>query len=445
MQPEARRLYLSRKEMEAYQLEKLQQTVQRAARTDYFGSRFAHVAIRCLADLQSLPVTTKEDLREASPFGAVAVPHAELFQYHESFGTTGKPVASWLTRRDFEAYAEQINQGALNFGPDDLLVNKFPYSISVPAHIIKLAAQNRGTCVVSASSLTDVCPYTRTLDLMMKLRATVLTCLPTEACLLAAAARALGLDPARDFSLRAIGVAGELLTEARRRRLEQQWNCKVYNFYGTTETGNMAADSETGQMHLSWDHFLCEVIDAEAFENKGVVQVLPEGEMGMPVITTLTREAMPLVRYVLTDRVRLLSQPNAADGRQAPIVQHLGRDINRFTFQNRVVFLGDVESRLFQLPWEALGDIYMVLVTPEKVYFRVEAVQPNPAAYRQVEAQIRAELAVPLEVQPVAPGQLFPIEWLLQPARVGKPSSVWSGPSLAEAPADLPSLWMNPS
>src|SRR6185437_11164262 len=134
-------------------------------------------------------------------------PNAELIQYHESFGTTGLMVSSWLTRADFDAFADQINQCALDFGPEDLLVNKFPYAISMPAHIVKLAAQKRGTCVVSASSLSPACPYSRTLKLMRKLRATVLTCLPTEANLLGAAARVMRpeppdmegpLDPAKD-------------------------------------------------------------------------------------------------------------------------------------------------------------------------------------------------------------------------------------------------------
>ena len=136
MSDEARLLYVPPEKMQAYHLERLRQTVERARRAPFFAERLAGAAVASLDDLPRLPFTTKEDLRQASPFGAVAVPHRELFQYHESFGTTGPVVSSWLTRADFEAYAHQINQCALNFGPDDLLVNKFPYAISVPAHIV---------------------------------------------------------------------------------------------------------------------------------------------------------------------------------------------------------------------------------------------------------------------------------------------------------------------
>jgi phenylacetate-CoA ligase len=257
MSNEARLLYVLPEEIHAYQLERLRKTVERARRAPYFAQRFAGTSVGSLDDLPRLPFTSKEDLRRASPFGAVTVPSVELFQYHESFGTTGPVVSSWLTKGDFEAYAQQINQCALNFGPEDLLVNKFPYAISVPAHIVKLAAQNRGACVVNASTLSPVCTYTRALDLMHKLKATVLTCLPTEATLLGAAAICQGLHPARDFQLRAIGAAGELLTDARRRRLEALWQCKVYNYFGTTESTARRKSRSAARWAFPWSSTRC--------------------------------------------------------------------------------------------------------------------------------------------------------------------------------------------
>jgi phenylacetate-CoA ligase len=439
MSDEARLLYVPPEEIEAYQLERLRQTVERARHAPYFADRLAGAAVASLDDLPRLPFTTKEDLRRASPFGAVAVPHRDLFQYHESFGTTGPVVSSWLTRADFEAYAQQINQCALNFGPDDLLVNKFPYAISVPAHIVKLAAQNRGTCVVSASSLSPVCTYTRALDLMHKLRATVLTCLPTEATLLGAAALAQGQHPARDYRLRAIGAAGELLTDARRRRIEALWQCKVYNYFGTTETGNLASDCEHGQMHLAWDHFLCEVVDPETH------QPLPPGQIGQPAITTLTREAMPLVRYGLQgDLVRLETDHQCPCGRRAPIVRHYGRDLNRFTFRGRSVSMADLEDRLFRLPVDAVGDIWMIVVTDDRVHFRVEAARPDAGVYREAEKQVGGEFGIPLAIDAVPPQTLFPKWLLLEPSRIGKPQYYCKVRSLEEAPASLPDLWMGP-
>ena len=448
MNEEARMLYLSPEEIQAYQLTRLRETVDRTRRAPYFAARLTGAKVTTLADLEKLPLTTKEDMRAASPFGAVAVPNAQLFQYHESFGTTGPVVSSWLTRADFEAYAHQINQCALNFGPEDLVVNKFPYAISVPAHIVKLAAQNRGACVVSASSLSPVCTYTRALNLMRKLKATVLTCLPTEAALLGAAAMAMcqsgypfgeqdfNWDPAKDFKLRAIGAAGELLTDARRRRLEALWRCKVYNYFGTTETGNLAADCEAGKMHLAWDHFLMEVIDETTHKP------LPPGEVGMPTVTTLTREAMPLVRYALTDRLRLETDHKCPCGRRSPIVHHYGRDMNCFEFQGRRISMADLEDRLFRLPTDVVGDIWMIVVTPRKVFFRTEAARPDEAAYRAAEKQVGDEMGLPLGIDPVPPGGVFPVEFLLEPARIGKPHFYCEAESLEKAPRNLAELWM---
>jgi phenylacetate-CoA ligase len=113
---------------------------------------------------------------------------------------------------------------------------RFPYAISVPAHIVTQAARERGACVIPASSRTAISPYRRVIELLTKLDVTVLGCLPMEAIWLAEAARQMNRDPARDFPhLRAICTAGELLSDARRERIADLWNCRVYNLYGCTE------------------------------------------------------------------------------------------------------------------------------------------------------------------------------------------------------------------
>jgi phenylacetate-CoA ligase len=442
---EARMLYASADEIQTYQLARLKETLQRAKQAPYFAQRLANCKIESLDDLAKLPITSKHDLQEASPFGSVAVPHRDLYQYHESFGTTGTPVASWLTKNDFYQYARQINQCDLNFCPDDVVVNKFPYAISVPAHIVKLAAQEHGACVVSASSLNYVCPYIRTLDLMKKLKATVLTCLPTEATLLGATCKAMmdmgmdpNMDPKKDFNLRAIGTAGELLTNARRRRIEEFWDCKVYNYYGTTETGNLASESDDGKLHLAWDHFLVEVLDEQTH------QPLPMGQVGLPAITTLTREAMPLIRYLLTDRIKLEPADPNGKGRRSPIVHHYGRDQSRFPYQGKTISLADLEEHMFRLPSEVLGDIWMIVVTPKVVYFRVEAERFDPALYAKAEKEAGDMLGFPLKIDAVPPGTIFPTWFLLEPARVGKPAYHCEAETLEQAPGSLPELWMGP-
>src|SRR5262249_20880136 len=194
--PDTERLYWPAERAQAYQLDRLRETVAAAARSAYYGPPLAGARVDTLDDLRRLPLTSKEDARAASPLGLLAVGPDRLFQYHESYGTTGTPTSSWLTREDFENYATQINHAAANLRGGDRVLVRFPYAISVPAHIVTQAARNRGACVVPVSSRTAISPYPRVIDLLGKLQATVIGCLPMDAIWLAGTARQPGADPA---------------------------------------------------------------------------------------------------------------------------------------------------------------------------------------------------------------------------------------------------------
>ncbi len=403
---ETERLYWSRDQIAAYQIERLRETVSRARRSQLYAQRLAgHPTEKTDAVVElltGLPLTTKEDLRAASPWGLVAVERDELFQYHESYGTTGTPVSGWLTQGDLRNYATQINHSAVNFGRGDRVLVRFPYAISVPAHIVTQAARERGACVIPASSRTAISPYRRVTDLLEKLDVTVLGCLPMEAIWLAEAARRMGRDPARDFPhLRAICTAGELLSDARRERIAALWNCRVYNLYGCTEAGNLAADCDEGRLHLSWDHFLLEVLDER------LKKPLPPGERGVAVLTTLTREAMPLVRFVLGDYVRLIEDHGCRCGRLSPVIEHFGRDLNRFRVGDQWVYVRELEQRLLAAPVEAIGDLWLVEVDGQEVRFRTEAARADGRLYRRLEEEVGDELGIRLKIDPVPYGSLL--------------------------------------
>lgn len=417
--PETERLYWPVERIRDYQLDRLQETVALAARTTYYAPRLQDTRLGSLEDLANLPLTPKEDVRAASPYGLLAAEPDQLFHYHESYGTTGKPTSSWMTRNDFHNFATQINHAAVDFRPGDRVLVRFPYAISVPAHIVTQAARDRGACVIPASSRTAISPYPRVIELLGKLSATVLACLPTEAIWLAEAARLVGRDPARDFPhLRAICTAGELLTDARRARVAELWDAQVYNLYGCTEAGNIAADCPAGRLHLSWDHFLLEILDERTGEP------LAPGEFGVAVVTTLTRQAMPLIRYQLGDYLRLHTEPPCPCGRTAPVLEHFGRDLNCFEFGGRRFFLRDFEERLLAAPPQAVGNFWLVEVRCDRVYFRVEAERPDTELYRQLEEQVRQELGLPLVIDAVAPGTLLDRSRFTAVEPVGKPRVV---------------------
>jgi phenylacetate-CoA ligase len=417
--PDVERLYWPVERIRAYQLDRLRQTVARAVRSSYYSSRLAGARVDQLSDLARLPTTSKEDARAASPFGLMAVSLDELCEYHESYGTTGTPTSSLLTRDDLECHAAQINHAAVDFRPGDRVLVRFPYAISMPAHIVSQAARARGACVIPVSSRTAISPYTRVIDLLAKLRATVLACLPMEAIWLAETARLLGRDPARDFpDLRVIATAGELLSDARRARIADLWNARVVNLYGCTEGGNIAADCAAGRLHVSWDHFLYEVLDESR------LTPVPAGQMGVAALTTLTRQAMPLVRYLLGDYVRLIEDHRCPCGRTAPVLDHFGRDLNRFEFEGRKFFVRDLEQRMLATPSQALGDLWLIEVHPGTVQFRAEAARPDPRLNRRLEEEVRAELGLPLVIDTVPPGALLDRARLEKVEPVRKPCVV---------------------
>ena len=433
--PDTERLYWPAERIRPYQLGHLRETLARAVRTPYYGPRLAGVRVEALDDLARLALTSKEDARAGSPYGLLAVGPEELFQYHESYGTTGTPTSSWLTQEDFQNYATQINHAAANLRAGDRVLVRFPYAISVPAHIVTQAARNRGACVIPVSSRTAISPYPRVVDLLGKLQATVIGCLPTEAIWLAETARHMGKDPARDFRhLRAFLVAGEMLSDARRARIAALWNAQVYNLYGCTEGGNIAADCEAGRLHLSWDHFLLEALDETTW------QPVPPGERGSAVLTTLTRQAMPLVRFLLGDYVRLRDEPGCPCGRTAPVVEHYGRDLNRFDFGGRRHFVRELEDRLLTAPAEALGNLWLVEVRPAEVRFRAEAERPDPALYRRLQDRVRDELGLPLVIEAVSPGALLNRARLAKVEPVHKPRVVGAAASADARPLTLDDL-----
>jgi phenylacetate-CoA ligase len=194
----------------------------------------------------------------------------------------------------------------------------------------------------------------------------------------------------------------------------------------------MAAACGAGRLHLSWDHFVLEVLD------EGTQAAVDPGKLGAAVVTTLTRQAMPLVRFQLGDYVRLLPGLDCSCGRTAPLLEHHGRDLNRFTFAGRRYFVRDLEERLLRAPVEALGNFWLVDVRPDAVHFRVEAERADPELYRRHEQQIRDELGLPLVIDAVAPGALLDRSRFQHVTPVGKPCVVAQG-----RPADAPLLTLD--
>lgn len=417
MQKVNENMFLSSDKLKILQLKGLNQTLQKCRNSQLYRRKHDGFPqqIDNLEDIVRFPLTIKEELRTWAPLGTLSVSPEQVVEYHESFGTTGEPISVWLTANDFQQWTEQIEQCAIDFCPDDTVLVRFPYAISDPAHIVQSAAKKRGACVVPVSSRTVVSPHTRVIKLLHKLKATVIGCLPLEAILLAETAKLMGYDPARDFPhLRGFCVAGEMLTDSRKKLIEKLWNTRVYNMYGTTENGNIAADCPKGSLHAAEDHFLLEVLHPVTFKP------VPPGERGILVVTTLTLEACPLIRYVTGDIVTLHPANSCSCGRSGRILQHLGRYSDRLEINGVIIVPGDLHEAILQTPGGLISNLWMVGVTGFGLVVRAESENPD-ADVGFAQTFLSERLKVPVKLEPVPIGEMFDRNKLLEVSPVIKP------------------------
>jgi phenylacetate-CoA ligase len=392
-------------------MNQLNKSIQIAKRCSYYNNKINVNAIKNLADIKMLPISTKEELRSLACFDALTTTISELYQYHESFGTTGTPVSTWLTKNDFQNYVSQINESPVNFQKDDIALIRFPYAISVPAHIFSEAIQQRGGCIIPASRASAISPYPRVINLMKKLKVTILCSNPFEAFMLAEIATKMGYSPTEDFSLRAICVAGEMLSDARRKRLESVWGVPVYNFYGATETGNLATACSYGNLHCSVKHFL--------FENLHLTTKEPveDGVKGLMHITTLMKEAFPMIRYDTGDIVEI-KESKCLCGNKAPILIHHGRITDCIDVNGTIKTFKELQEAFLDTPPDIIGDNWKIVYKKDHVLFKFESSNTD---YNKDDLKKLVHLDIPFDIEPVKPGEIMDLKELMNITPIGKP------------------------
>lgn len=366
-----------------------------------------------LADVRSLPLTTKAELRAAGAFGYLAVPKEQIAQYHESTGTTGEPSVSWFTLEDIETGGRQLRECGVNLVADDLVLIRFPYAMSLPAFLMQEACWSTGAGIVPASGRTVVTPYPRVLELMKRLGVTVIAGLPREMELLAETARLLGQQPSWDYpSLRAICVAGELLSDARRRHIERLWGVPVFNMYGSTETANIAVMCEHGVLHVTEQDFIVEALTEDG------INPVAEGERGFAAITTLTHRASPLLRYFNEDIVAVTPH-RCPCGRAGAALTHYGRAKDRMTFGTTTLDANDVQAAVYSLV--PSPDAWRVVEQERGLHVLLDSHRSEEWTVEAVRIQLTRLLRVPVTVEIAADGVLLDRDELLRNAPSKKP------------------------
>ncbi len=366
-----------------------------------------------LADLRSLPLTTKSELRAAGTFGYLAVPKEQIAQYHESTGTTGEPSVSWFTLEDIETGGRQLRECGVSLASDDMVLIRFPYAMSLPAFLMQDACWRTGAGIVPASGRTVVTPYPRVLELMKKLGVTVIAGLPREMELLAETSRLLGQQPSWDYpSLRAICVAGELLSDARRRHIERLWGVPVFNMYGSTETANIAVMCEHGVLHVTEQDFIVEALTEDG------IHPVAEGERGFAAITTLSHRASPLLRYFNEDIVAVAPH-RCPCGRDGAALTHYGRARERMTFGTTTLDSQDVQEAVYSLV--PAPDAWRVVEQERGLHVLLDSHRSEEWSEEAVRIQLSRRLRVPVTVEIAAGGVLLDREELLRYVPSTKP------------------------
>ncbi len=299
--------------------------------------------IKGIEDLKHLPFTTKQDLRDNYPFGLFAVPLSEIVRIHASSGTTGLPTVVGYTRRDINLWSEVMARTlyAAGASKEDVVQIAYGYGLFTGGLGVHYGTEKVGATVIPISGGNTK----KQIQLMKDFKSTVLACTPSYALYLAEAIEDEGISP-KELDLR-VGIFGaEPWTENMRREIEDRLSIKAIDIYGLSEVIGPGVSSECEQqngLHVFEDHFVPEIIDPET------LKVLPEGETGELVFTTLTKEALPLLRYRTRD-LTILNHKKCECGRTSMRMQKcLGRSDDMLIIRGVNVFPSQVESVLLEM------------------------------------------------------------------------------------------------
>ncbi len=351
---------LPREELRALQAARLRETVARAMAVPFYRRAFRAAgldpaAVRGLDDLGRLPFTLKEDMRANYPLGLLAVPRAEVARVHGSSGTTGVPTFVAYTHRDLDTWAGLVARFLVAGGlrPEHLVHVAFGYGLFTGGFGLHYGIEKVGAGVVPAGGGNTP----RQVLLLKDLGADALICTPSYAFHLAEVVREAGLTP-QDLSLKLGFFGGEPWTEELRGALERELGIQALNNYGLSEVIGPGVSGECGArrgMHLAEDHFLVECLHPET------LAPVADGEVGELVFTSLTKEAMPVIRYRTRDLAALDRSPCPCGRTGARMGRVVGRSDDMLIIRGVNVFPSQVEEALLRV--EGTAPHYLIEVS----------------------------------------------------------------------------------
>ncbi len=349
---------LSREELQSVQADRLQTVLKRARRSPFYQDRiFPEWTVSSPEQIRDLPLTTKDDLRAGYPYGFLTEPLSSLVRLHASSGTTGSPTAILYTRNDVNTWADLVARCMHMVGmrPGDVFQNLSGYGLFTGGLGIHYGAERLGCLTIPSGAGNS----RRQIKLLTDFQVTAIHIIPSYALHLAAVFQDQGIDP-RSLPLRVALIGAEPHTEEIRARIEDVYGVKAYNSYGLSEMNGPGVAFECPAqkgMHIWEDAYLPEVLDPQTLEP------VAEGEIGELVITTLTREGMPLLRYRTRDLTRFLPGECPCGRAHRRIDRILGRADDMIIIKGVNIYPMQVERVLMGI--EEVGQNYQIILERE--------------------------------------------------------------------------------
>ncbi len=395
---------MAREDLEQLQLERLQSTLYRVGtHVPFYRKKFEELKInyddfKSLDDLRRLPFTVKQDLRDNYPYGLFAVPQRDIVRIHSSSGTTGLATVVGYTRNDLKNWSDLVARVLTGAGvtKDDVIQIAFGYGLFTGGFGLHYGAERLGASVIPISAGNTK----RQIQIMQDFKTTALVCTPSYALIIADTMMEMGINP-NGLSLR-VGLFGaEPWSEAMRHEIHEKLGIRATDNYGLSEVmgpGVAGECEECNGLHINEDHFLLEVIDPDTLE-----PVAP-GEVGELVVTTLTKEAFPMIRYRTRDLTRLIPEPCPCGRTFTRMQRIMGRTDDMLIIKGVNVFPIQIETVLLEI--EGTTPHYQIIIERENHNDRVTVlVEVNESLFfdemkkqRQLVDHIKARLSSELGI-----------------------------------------------
>ena len=355
---------MTRAEIEALQLQRLQATVEHCMQSPFYKKRFEENGlkpsdIKTLDDLRKIPFTTKQDLRDTYPFGIASTPLRNCVRLHSSSGTTGNPTVILHTQKDLDEWANQVarNLWMVGLRPDDVFQNSSGYGMFTGGLGFQYGAERLGMLTVPAAAGNSL----RQIKFITDFGTTALHAVPSYVTRLYEVMKDNGVDPRKDTKLKVLAIGAEPHSEEQRKRIEDMMGVKAYNSFGMSEMCGPGVGFECKEqngLHFWEDYYIVEIVNPETLEP------VPDGEIGELVLTTLCREAMPLLRYRTRDLTRVLGRSCPCGRNHIRLDRMRGRSDDMIVLRGVNIFPIQIEKILMQFP--ELASNYLITLTTDE-------------------------------------------------------------------------------